>query len=793
MLYSTIYVDSAYGNDTWDGSITSPVQTLTYAISNAPEGAVVVLQNGDSTPYDPLGIPITKNLMLKSAYGARAKVKSIAVTKAQCAFEGLHFDTLPTGITVVNDPFGAVSITDCLFDDVATAIDLTNVNYVSILRNTINGHTYGVKINSAIEVAISNNVFFNGFRSIEVNTVDRLDTWRNTIFGAGSAGPVPSPDTDARVLYRTLSASNISNRKIQLPSFASANDYGYDVAVNIVNGPSFAYDTDYTVVTPGSIISWSGLGLESQLAVGDVIRIIYSEAGAPISSSEAVKIFGVLDSNSRVDSNNIVGTLIPDVNLGIYFSTPIKIRHNNFYNTFTGYQGATPSSETGNFSLDPAFVSPGLPDNDYRLQSTSPNINNGDPVRWTEIYSEMGIQNIGGWTSVGVPTRNNVTPFGRDIDAAGVNRYVVGFTGDVGAYEYNQNDGSTGQYVAEDGYDYTYPGTETGPYATLDRGYDRVGLNTLHIKTNPMPMDIGAGYTGTNGMGYGRYTSKNLVLSGGDMTTDGTDRDTVFIFATHPSYETGAVYASPDGDDSYTGTFDSPFRTIGRALQEPVTAVIVLPGIYPRFIGETGKKVIGVRSTSAVNFGTQILLGYTGASWTGVETGAFNIYSTSMQTTNETDVLSTFQVTPDLTLKESVYLTCAKHKTEIRNGTDILDVILDRDNLKAYIAYSIGATGYTYTYGFTGADDKTYLYIDVVGSKGTVKISNDYLHYSLGFNMYTGYADPYSINFVSYGTGMCYIRDFSVASDNFSGFTGAISTQTSKKVFGILNATGING
>jgi hypothetical protein len=156
---------------------------------------------------------------------------------------------------------------------VSTAIQLNGVNYISIHRNYIKNHDYGILINDAVEVTISSNTFDDGRRSIEVITVDRLDLWRNTIYGGSGSSPVENPDENLRVIYKTLTASNISNARLQLPTFAAQNSYGYDVAMNVVNGPSFPYGTDYTVTSDGSVVSWSGLGLDGQFQVGDLVRV----------------------------------------------------------------------------------------------------------------------------------------------------------------------------------------------------------------------------------------------------------------------------------------------------------------------------------------------------------------------------------------------------------------------------------------------------------------------------------------------------------------------------------------
>ena len=337
--------------------------------------------------------------------------------------------------------------------------------------------------------------------------------------------------------------------------------------MNVVNGPSFNYGTDYTVIHGGTTISWTGLLLQQQLQVGDVVRIAYSEEQAT-AAGDAVSILGVLDNNSRVDSNNIVGTNVfpplTDIAIGVFFNTPIKIRYNNFYRTDAWYQGGTPTDSTGNFSDDPLFNDEA--NNDFRLKAGSPDIDAGDPERWDKIFEEMGIVHSGNeWVTGGtVIVRENIAPFDRDIDITGIHRYVDDFSGDVGSYEYANGWIFTGvpggDHVAEYGYDFNNPGTVSFPYETLDRAFDQGFSDEIFVRVNPVPGQTGSSYIPFTGKSRrGRYNSKNLQLNPDSLSIgDNTEDDIAFVYPLYPSFATGEVYVAEDGDDASVGSYAAP-------------------------------------------------------------------------------------------------------------------------------------------------------------------------------------------------------------------------------------------
>ena len=464
----TIYVDSLYGLDTNTGGIDSPVKTLSYAHSMAYEGGIILLQNGNDLSYGDL--TVTKNVTVKAAYGSTPKIGILTYSGYQGLIEGLNFVNPTSGIIASNLDIGSIIIRGCSFEGVNVPISLSAVNYVSVHRNYFYDFESGINITSAEEVCISSNIFSNGMRSIEVSTAGRLDLWRNTIYGAIDLPSVPDPDTNLRIIYKTLTAFDITYKRLQLPGFASevSGDGAYDVAFNVVNGPSFNYGTDFTVLLSGSLISWEGLQLEQEFRAGDVVRVMYSETG-DIDPGDAIRLQNIGDENSRVDSNSI-SAATTQIATGVYLGSPVKVQYNNFDDVLVWWNGVNPTGATGMNNIGETAMYRDPLNEDFKLQSSSPNIDSGDYNRWDNIYGEIGISrvNVGGtwrYTASYTGIREQVSPLDRDLDYDLFHRGatgIIGLTGDIGAYEFNHNETAMGNYVAEYGYDQAYPGTETG-------------------------------------------------------------------------------------------------------------------------------------------------------------------------------------------------------------------------------------------------------------------------------------------------------------------------------------------
>lgn len=805
-----VYVNSLWGDNAFSGDLPTPVKTLSQAIALVYEGGTIVLQTGDAgTSYG--SAIFTKNVTVKAAYGAVPYVGTLTFSNAQGLFEGLNFDGLKfggisQGIVVDNPDLGSVIVRDCRFTDVETAIDLKRVQYVSVHRNNFLGHKAGIKVDVAQEVCLSSNIFNGGSRSVEISTVQRLDLWHNTIYGASTIVAGTSPNQNLRIIYVTLTSFDILYKRIQLPGFAVQGMSGqYEVSVNSVNGPAFQYSVDYTVQAFGSIVSWDGLALQQQLSAGDMIRIMYSEDQDP-GGGDAIRVMNVGDENSRIDSNSITGR-ISDIDIGVFFNTPLKIGYNNFYKNVKWWDGATPTGATGlnNINGDPLYRDP--VGSDFHLQylgisGTSPNIDAADPGRWIDIYSEMGVTSIGGhYTAPVAGIRSNVAPFDRDIDYDFYNRGVtgiVGTTGDIGALEFNQHETALGNYVAERGYDIAQPGTATGPYATLDRGYARAGDSDLFVSTNFVPYQIGV--TGIYavpiaGPSYGRYHSKNIVLSGSDLRVGHTTgNDITYVYSSYPAYETGLVYVGPDSGAGVTGTFGNPYRTITEALTAGSSYVLVRPGFYPSFQGQTGVSLAGVEELSTISLGSQLYSSFVTGSWTGV--GTYTTSSSTLTLSDAVDMRSEFSFDRGIDLKCTTSSTSDTLCVGITNDTDSVYAVLDRVTKNSVIGYGVtGPIHYDVYKAYTGpaAFSDVRVHITLEGADFRVTLRNPYINRTYSGTLDSYYTDPWRLFCRTQGVGVTgIVSDIYLMSDLFHGITGVLDTQISRKVFGVLGVTGLN-
>jgi len=568
LLLTTIYVNSANGDDTNIGSALSPVKTFQHALDMSVSGGNIIFQNTDISQGD---LYITKNLSIVSPPGTRTIVGSISAEYADLYLKNVDF----TGSLSVLNHSGSLNVQGCHFtNSISTtpSISCENVDYVSITQNTFETYIKGVYVKNCHEVVIHSNTFFggqndpSGTNAVIVQDVDFLDLFHNTIEGIAEPDVIFSSGINLRILYVYINHLVYSRKYVSLPSFARQNDtIGYDVAMNVINGSSFMYGQDYTVSDGGLTVSWGGLDLDGEIKVGDVLRVMYSEAG-PLTRYEAISLSGLgYTGIYRVDSNNIT-----EASVGVRSNCTgaIEVRYNNFFNTFTGIVGNA-SDTTGNISLDPQYS-----DLDFRLQDSSPDINAADPDRWNKTLQEMGIGLTGGsYKSIFPVQRECVTPFNRNLDKDGRHRNIRPDRHDIGAYEF----GATGinpdsyTYLNENGYDIDFPGSITGPYATLDKGF--VDNKPIKISTNPLWAE---GYTGiidqgATGIRYGRYFTNDMLMSSDQVLVGSGNKESImFVYPTNSSTGVTGVFVGPTPSYAYTvgttGTDSNPFRTITEAI-----------------------------------------------------------------------------------------------------------------------------------------------------------------------------------------------------------------------------------
>jgi hypothetical protein len=805
MLY-TIYVDSLYGNNSNTGELTSPVKTLLHAFSQVYEGGNIILQTGVGTSYG--NFTITKNVTIKAAYGASPNIGTINISGAQVIVEGLSFENSDTGIAVYNSNIGSAIIRSCIFSNVVTPVYIDSVNYIAIHRNYFTAFQSAVVINSALEVCISSNTFSNGMRSVQVATIGRLDLWGNTIYGALSLPNITNPDRNLRIIYKTLTDFEINYKRIQLPGYATKASVGYDIALNVVNGPSYNYGVDFIVISSGSLVSWDGYRLSDELMVGDILRIMYSEAG-DVNPGDSIRLQNIGDINSRIDSNSISGST-GSISIGVNIDTPVKIHNNNFDAVTNWWIGVVPTGEPGigntginNIGVPAKYVAP--LNEDFRLQSSSPNINSRDANRWLNIYTEIGIIKGGGsYTASYTGIRNNVSPFDRDIDFSMFHRGVTGIqgvTGDIGSFEYNYNETSMGNYVAELGSDIAYPGTATGPYASIDRGYKRSGTKDLHIATNTVPYQNVESLTyayPNSGSSYSRFRSKDIVLSGSDLIIgDRNKSDAAIFYSSHPSLsETGLIYVSPDGNDSWTGSISSPYRTIKRALQNGGHYIFVEPGYYPSFKGVTGIHILGTDRVKEIGLSGIFYSNTRDSSWTGV--GSYSINKNSIIMTAPATVEGTIIFSSDVDLKMFATVKSSYLMLKLFNTDNNVYVKISRSLSVITYGYTTGGVTYEINY-ITGAMhtlDELFsnlkIRIIIKNNYFSIYIDGEYIQGDYTNSFSSGSVTNWKIQLVNNGYGEDIVSNLNVFSSHITGATGVSEVFTLKKLFAITGATGIH-
>lgn len=660
--------------------------------------------------------------------------------------------------------------------------------------------------------------------SIEIYNVDRIDLWRNTIYGPNQSGSDGSSyDENLRIFYVSLTDYNIENKLIPLNGFAAPSATGYDVAINIINGSSFLQGTDFIVINNGSIISWNGYALDGVLQRDDIVRVIYSENATVLDGGESVRLFNISDPNSTIDSNFIGvsdGNPQSDLNYAIYTSSPIKIRYNNFNRVNNTYYGSTDVEDIGNTSVNPQFVDPdNLSNPDFHLDAslTGIEINGGDPIRWHNVFSEMSISIVDEhYTGIGTTgiLRTNIAPYNRDIDRDGINRlpnYEMiidnafeatstdlqgNYIGDKGAYEYSGDVQNTGDcYVNENGYDKSYIGTETYPYYTLDKAFLNASSNNIFVTTN-----IVDGITGIYSYRYGRYNSNNLELSSSTLNIGlQSQNDIVYIY---PSYiginETGLTYISPDGSDvSGDGLENNPYRSINRALEDVNNAIIVTPGIYPLFNGLDNKRLIGIPKTYQIPLDWKLYSKILKKDW--VVSGSTPSYtSSSISFSGVSSIKSNFIFSGDMKYKSNLIISDGSITTELSNAsTDRVSIKFEKDgsNLDITYTYTIGGSSYSYVNTITGFNFSKSISYSITISDGKMACSSKSgsTFSKTKTVSYTNIGN-WSANFSTDSiNSKSFIRNIQINADTFVDADIYDEVYMRWKMFGILGSSNIPG
>ena len=180
----TIFVDPNTGKDEDAGDALNPLRTLSAAAVRSFDGGTIVLSEGSYGDAQ-----ISKNLTLRSASGSLATVGHLDIVNAQVRVNRIRFSGELSGITVSNNNIGAVTVSECLFENSESPVQIVGANYVSVLRNRFKGYDTAVQITGAREVCVSANIFCFGKRAVRVEDTTRVDVRRNSIYMSTLADP----------------------------------------------------------------------------------------------------------------------------------------------------------------------------------------------------------------------------------------------------------------------------------------------------------------------------------------------------------------------------------------------------------------------------------------------------------------------------------------------------------------------------------------------------------------------------------------------------------------------------
>ena len=123
---------------------------------------------------------------------------------------------------------------------------------------------------TAAQWNLANPILAQGEMAVELDTNqfkigNGIDTWSDLPYGGLGGGGSPF-----KTEMITLTAPMISAKQLQLQNVAL---FGSESLLFVDGGSVQKYGVDYTIAT--DILSWTGLGLETIIGVGDILIIQY--------------------------------------------------------------------------------------------------------------------------------------------------------------------------------------------------------------------------------------------------------------------------------------------------------------------------------------------------------------------------------------------------------------------------------------------------------------------------------------------------------------------------------------
>ena len=370
--FNVFYVAVDGDDSTGDGSIDNPWATITQAVDNVPDGAIVLVQPGTYNGYVNLRVRFNEEVLIISAvpYQARLRYNEKVINCHLC--RGITLE----GFDIAHDE----SDTGRYLVQIQDGEGNGDGGREFILRNNIIHDSYNndlVKVNNgAHDITIEGNIFYNQSGSdshIDVNSATNVIIQDNVFFNdfAGSGRP-NNNDTGSYIVVKDSNGDNDRN-------IGSAN----------------------IVIRRNILFNWEGLPSNTFIVIGEDSVDYYQAYDVLIENNiflgnalnQARGAFGVKGARDIIFRHNtIVGDLPAKtfaMRLNLQDNNPI-IQNIEFYNNIwsdpTGTMGAEAPDASNDFSdtLPEETESFVLHNNLYWNGGTAVPIDDSDLINYTD-------------------------------------------------------------------------------------------------------------------------------------------------------------------------------------------------------------------------------------------------------------------------------------------------------------------------------------------------------------------------------------------------------------------------
>lgn len=546
---SYVYVDPVNGSNDKQGTMLDPLSSLDLAVERIHAGGTILLYSGFYGSRAMADKPcVVKGLKGCLAYFSDFEISngnSLVLDSITCTGSGVSIQNAGIGRT------GSAIVRKCAFTGTG-GITVSRYRYVSLLQNTISSSDLGMSVVRAEEASIVSNLVYGSATAVSITDVDRFSFFHNTVDNSDySFFDDEAANTGLQMVYVTITAQMLSEKKFTLPGDGLMYDsYGNPmVALNLTDGSAQCYATDF--IMSDMDVTWSGLGMEVDLILGEILRVQY--------------LTYALGGYAQIDSNNLTNI----ANLHFSSGSQALFTYNNSFGTTSNL---TPGAS--NISLDPLYTNTVI--GDYSIGELSPN---------------RGAANPGALAYL-----NNNSPDQNNKDIVGVDRAYKGYTADIGAYENLAGirmHTDTPYYIGQQGYDEVYSGNADKPLRRLSAGMSDAAGTPVLLEAGPVTTGVSTRKMYLDEASVPLEASTLNFVDAQISTSYLSRKDSVIAQPFDALNLSGtSVYVSMYGDDTNPGTESLPYRTIDAALASTADNLIVQAGDYPLFTGVTNKHIV---------------------------------------------------------------------------------------------------------------------------------------------------------------------------------------------------------